>query len=70
VVATGFCGDHARVFDGATGRERAHIAVGKGSAHTAFLPDGSAGFVGCSISDHIAVIDLGTGERSGVLRLA
>jgi YVTN family beta-propeller protein len=68
VVATGFSADCLRVFDAATGRERAHVEVGKGSAHTAFLPDGTA-FVGCSISDHLAVVDLDVGQRVGVIRL-
>lgn len=69
VVATGFSGNHVRVFDAATGRERCRIAVGEGSAHTAFLPDGRTGFVGCSISDHLAVIDIAAGSSSGVIHL-
>jgi DNA-binding beta-propeller fold protein YncE len=69
VVATGFSGNHVRVFDVATSQEWARIEVGEGSAHTAFLPDGRTAFVGCSISDHLAVIDIETGERTGIIRL-
>ncbi len=69
MVATGFSADHVRVFDAATGRERAHIPVGEGSAHTAFLPDGRTAFVGCSISDHLAVIDIEAGRQLGAIRL-
>lgn len=69
VVATGFSGDSVTVFDGATGRECAHIKVGEGSAHTAFLPKGRTAFVGCSISDHVAVIDLDAGQCLGTIKL-
>jgi len=69
VVATGFSANHVRVFDAATGKERWRIEVGEGSAHTAFLPDAHTGFVGCSISDHLAVIDLDDGRRVGAIRL-
>lgn len=69
VVATGFSADHVRVLDAATGTERARIEVGQGSAHTAFLPDGRTAFVGCSISNHLAVIDMVDGRQVRTVRL-
>jgi len=69
VVATGFSADHVRVLNAATGDERARIEVGQGSAHTAFLPDGRTAFVGCSISNHLAVIDMVDGRRVGTVKL-
>ncbi len=69
VVATGFSAEHVRVYDAATGRERGRIEVGAGSAHTAFLPDGRTAFVGCSIDDHLAVINLESGTRTATVRL-
>jgi YVTN family beta-propeller protein len=69
VVATGFNARHVRVFDAATARERLRIEVGEGSAHTAFSPDGMAAFVGCAVSDHLAVIDLAEGAKTAEIRL-
>ena len=69
VVATGFSGRHVRVIDAASGATLGRIAVGEGSAHTAFSPDGRTGFVGCSISNHIAMIDLPARALAGTLRL-
>lgn len=69
VVATGFSADHVRVFDAADGKERWRIAVGEGSAHAAFLPDARTAFVGCSLSDHMAIIDLDAGRLTGTLTL-
>ena len=69
VVATGFSSDHVRLFDAATYEEKARIKVGEGSAHTAFLPDNRTAFVGCSISDHLAVIDIESGTCTELIRL-
>lgn len=55
-VATGFASEFVRVFDAGTQRELACIEVGQGSSHTAFT--GTDAYVGCSVSDHIACIDL------------
>src|SRR5579875_1185623 len=65
VVATGFSGRAVRVIDAASGKTLARIEVGEGGAHTAFSPDGATGFVGCSISDHLATIDLAAGSLRG-----
>jgi DNA-binding beta-propeller fold protein YncE len=70
VVTTGFSASHVRVFDAATARERSRIEVGEGGAHTAFLPDGRTAYVGCSISNHLAVIDMDSGRRTATIRLA
>lgn len=56
LVATGFAADAVRVFDAGTHRELARIAVGQGSSHTAFA--GNHAYIGCSVSDHVACIDL------------
>lgn len=58
VIATGFASHYARVFDTGTQCELARIAVGQGSSHTAFA--GEHAYVGCSVSDHVACIDLAT----------
>lgn len=64
VVVTGFAADHARVFEIGTWRLLARPVVGRGGSHTAFLPDGRA-LVACSIDDHLASVDLASGEVSG-----
>ena len=69
VVATGYSGDHVRVFDSATAAETSHIEVGQGGAHTAFAVDGRTAFVGCSISNHLAVIDVERGAHLTDIRL-
>ena len=64
-----FSSDHVRVFDATTYEEKARIIVGEGSAHTAFLTDNRTAFVGCSISDHLAVIDIEAKTCTELLRL-
>ncbi len=56
VIATGFASDCLRVFDAEAHREIARIEVGRGSSHTAIA--GNYAYVGCSVSDRIACIDL------------
>jgi DNA-binding beta-propeller fold protein YncE len=58
LIATGFAADAVRVFDTGTHRELARIAVGQGSSHTVFA--GNHAYIGCSVSDHVACIDLAT----------
>lgn len=67
VIATAFSGRHIRVYDAATAAEQARIEIGEGSAHTTFDPDGRTAFIGCSISDHLAAIDLNTGQSLGTI---
>jgi len=69
VAATGFSAGHVRIYDGATAAERARIQIGAGSSHTAFHCDGRRAFVGCSISDHLAAIDLASGQLLKTIRL-
>lgn len=54
VVTTGFCSSRLRIFSGGETRT---VEVGLGSSHTAFPGDGSA-WVGCSVANHLARIDL------------
>jgi len=56
VIATGFASDHLRVFDAKAHCEIARIKVGQGSSHTVIV--GKYAYVGCSVSDRIACIDL------------
>ncbi len=58
VVATGFASHHVRVFDAHSHRELARVAVGDGSSHSAFA--GGIAYIGCSVSDHVAALALGT----------
>jgi YVTN family beta-propeller protein len=56
VIATGFASDYLRVFDAEALAEIARIEVGQGSSHTAIA--GKYAYVGCSVSDCIACVDL------------
>ena len=57
-VATGFASHHVRVFDAHSHCELARVAVGAGSSHSVFA--GGMAYIGCSISDHVAGLALGT----------
>jgi len=59
VIATGFASNHVRVYDGPSHLEIARVEVGQGSSHTVFAPDCATAFIGCSVSDHVACVDLG-----------
>ncbi len=56
VVATGFSSDFVRIYDAGKREEIARIEVGRGSSHSAFM--NKTAFIGCSVSDHVARIDL------------
>lgn len=58
VIATGFASDYLRIYDADAQCEIARIEVGAGSSHTVFV--GGAAYVGCSIPDYIARLDLAT----------
>lgn len=58
LVATGFGSDHVRIYDASSHRQLARVEVGWGSSHTDFA-DGAA-WIGCSVSDHVARVDLET----------
>jgi len=67
VVATGFGSDAVRLYDAGSRSEIARIEVGQGSSHTAFF--GGVGYVGCSVSEHVAVVDLERRQCAGRLAL-
>ena len=69
IVATGFSSDHVRVIDGETFTETARVKVGAGSSHSAFMPDNQAAWTACSVSDHLAKIDLAAGANAYTARL-
>jgi DNA-binding beta-propeller fold protein YncE len=58
LVASGFGSGHARVFDAASHRLLARVPLGRGSSHTAFAA--GCAFVACSVSDHLACLNLDT----------
>ncbi len=70
VVATGFASKFLRIYDADKHVEIARVEVGLGSSHTAFMV-GNAGqaFVGCSVDDHVACVDLQAGRLTGTLSL-
>ncbi len=69
VIATGFSSDFVRLYDAQKHCEIARIEVGRGSSHSAFLPDADSAFVACSVSDHVACIDLASRSCVTSLRL-
>ena len=66
-IATGFSSGHLRLYDAQAHGEIARIEVGLGSSHSVFLNDQDTAFVGCSVGDHVACVDLAA--RGGVVRL-
>jgi len=69
VVATGFFSDCLRVYDARTFADKSRISVGLGFSHTAFLSGGATAYVGCSVSDHVAVVDMERAERFAMVRI-
>jgi 6-phosphogluconolactonase (cycloisomerase 2 family) len=69
VVATGFGAEHVHVYDAARCERVARVEVGRGSSHTAFAADGSTAHVACSVSAHVAVLDLEQGACTGTVTL-
>ncbi|HSQ03764.1 MAG TPA: beta-propeller fold lactonase family protein, partial [Burkholderiales bacterium] len=70
VVATGFSSEHVRVYDARTFALKSRIDVGLGSSHTAFLGGGAMAYVGCSVSDHVAAVDVERVERVAAVRIS
>ncbi len=56
VVVTAFGGKEVQVLDAASGGELGRVGVGLGSSHTAFCA--GMAWVGCSVDDHVACVDL------------
>jgi len=65
VIATGFGSDYVRIYDGVAHEQIARVKVGRGSSHSAFLKDSNIAYVGCSVDDHLAQIDLMRDECIG-----
>lgn len=56
VVVTAFAGKDVQVLDAASAGELGRVGVGLGSSHTAFCA--GMAWVGCSVDDHVARVDL------------
>jgi 6-phosphogluconolactonase (cycloisomerase 2 family) len=69
VVVTGFSSDHLRIFDAAAHVELARVEVGRGSSHTAFVAGTGLALVTCSVSDHLACVDLDARRRAKEIRI-
>lgn len=69
VVATGYGSRSVQVYDAARCALLARIEVGRGSSHTAYSADGAKAYVGCSVSAHVAVLDLAAGRRAADIAL-
>jgi len=67
VVATGFSSNTLRVYDAGARTLLRRVEVGYGSSHSAFA--GSNAFVGCSVADHLACIDLPAGNMTARIAL-
>lgn len=57
-IATGFASSQLRLYDAQAHTEIARIEVGRGSSHSTFSADSTHAFVGCSVDDHVACVDL------------
>jgi DNA-binding beta-propeller fold protein YncE len=69
VVATGFGADAVQLYDAQRCDLLATLPVGRGSSHTVFSTDGRRAYVGCSVSAHVAVLDLDAPRCIATVRL-
>lgn len=69
VVATGYGSEHLQIYDAARCELKGRVRVGRGSSHTAFSDDGRIAHVGCSVSAHVAALDLEHAVCSGTVTL-
>lgn len=70
VVVTGFSSEFLRIYDADKHVQVARVEVGFGSSHTAFMAgDSMQAFVGCSVSDHVACIDLRAARLTDTISL-
>ncbi len=70
VVATGFASGFLRIYDADRHVQVARVEVGLGSSHTAFMANNAVqAFVGCSVDDHVACIDLDSAGLTGTISL-
>ena len=68
VLATGFSSEFTRIYDAAGQSETARVRVGWGSSHSAFDASSATAFVGCSIDDHLAMVDLVSGALTAEIQ--
>lgn len=68
-ITTGFASDCLRLYDAQKHTEIACIEVGRGSSHSAFPSFAEVAFVGCSVSDHVACVDLAARRRVAQVKL-
>jgi YVTN family beta-propeller protein len=66
-VVTAFGGGEVQVFDARTQRELGRVAVGRGSSHTAFCA--GMAWVGCSVDDHVARVNLAKLSLTGQISI-
>jgi DNA-binding beta-propeller fold protein YncE len=64
VLTSGFCSDAIRIHAG-DGKQIARVPVGGGSSHAAFAANRA--WVGCSVSDHLACVELDSLEAQDPL---
>jgi DNA-binding beta-propeller fold protein YncE len=67
LVVTAFAGDEVSVFDARAHGLLGRVAVGRGSSHTAFC--GGTAWVGCSVDDHVARVDLAKLSATGQISI-
>lgn len=68
-IATGFASGELRLYDAREHAEIARINVGRGSSHSTFTADSTLAFVGCSVDDHVACVDLAARRCVARLRI-
>ncbi len=67
VLVTGFAADHVRIFDASSRQLLARIEIGRGGSHTAF--DGTRAYVGCSVDNWVAAVDVLAARRTRTMSL-
>ncbi|MFQ5660850.1 MAG: YncE family protein [Gammaproteobacteria bacterium] len=69
VIATGFSSDCVRLYSAGQHKQLARIRVGAGSSHTCFTRGRQLAWIACSVSDHLACVDIEKQACIDVLRL-
>lgn len=69
LVLPGYSSNYVRAYDAKSFELKARIEVGAGSPHAVFADGGKTAYVTCSIADHVARIDMETGERVTTIRI-
>lgn len=68
-VVTGYASSYVKIFDTDNWQELAHIEVGAGPSHTAFVPGSPMAAIACSVDDHVACVDLEAGRVTDIVTL-